>query len=655
LTIRKIEQEILAQGHHVCILTTKSGNPDNTNMDGIHPNRTVLFLDNALPLPFLNDPNHPETSYQLGFSLSESVKELVDAFEPSLIHVTVPDSTCLHLITYARSKEIPLMGTYHSNIPEYMGHYPYLGWLKFILHGFFRHQYNFLQALYVPTPFIHKHLTDTCSMDKVTNLQVWGRGIDLETFSPSHRSLKFREKLGFDEHDVVVCWVGRLVPEKRPDIFGEVIRRLHERNIPFKALVIGAGPCEEDIKALPNTTFTGWMQGDDLAIAYASSDIFLFPSAVETFGNVTLEAAASGLPLVVEQGCSGHLVKHGINGFACHEHDVDAFFDSTLCLILDDLRRRQFSQESRSLSLNFEKRAVCRQMLENYSKVTDEFYCDYGGRHANRDAVYMNKAGSFVGGNHPRPTLLVLVERLFVVLFLVMYQMASAFLYVRESFLVVPGAAANTSSTTTASAEQHEPEPTLQVLLQQQSSPQELGTTTKAAPGGGAHLGSITELEECDYEGSEQDLQDIQVGALFCDDNETETTVSHDSDDSASAARKNQSWCRRPPSPGEFQLSHALSKGFVHCMFFQFRMESQLRNRINHLCTPSSWNSMKRKRKNSSMVMETLSDIERKRSDDSDSLSDDSLERLVNNTGSTSNDRASMRARGSQLMLVEMV
>ena len=78
---------------------------------------------------------------------------------------------------------------------------------------------------------------------------------------------------------------------------------------------------EEEILALPNTKFLGWLSGDALKVAYASSDVFLFPSAVETFGNVTLEAAASGLPLVVEAGCSGHLVNHGVNGFACSGAD----------------------------------------------------------------------------------------------------------------------------------------------------------------------------------------------------------------------------------------------------------------------------------------------------------------------------------------------
>ena len=98
-------------------------------------------------------------------------------------------------------------------------------------------------------------------------------------------------------------YVGRLVPEKRPDIIATVVKRLTAQNVKFACVIVGAGPAEHLIENLPNTHHLGWLNGDQLTEAYASSDIFLFPSSVETFGNVTLEAAASGLPLVVEGSC----------------------------------------------------------------------------------------------------------------------------------------------------------------------------------------------------------------------------------------------------------------------------------------------------------------------------------------------------------------
>ena len=389
-----------------------------------HPNRTVIFLDNAVPIPFLHDPNNPKDSYQLGFSISAEVRKRLDDFDPTIVHVTVPDITCMHLIQYARDRQLPLMGTYHSNIPDYFTHYPGIGWLKHIIAGYERHNYNFLQALFVPTPFIRRHLTveEHYRFDKVTDLKVWGRGVDLKLFHPSHRSEEFRARYGFAPDDVVVTWVGRLVPEKRPDIFAYVVRRLADEGIKFKALVVGAGPCEDEVKSLPNTTFTGWVTGDELAVAYASSDVFLFPSAVETFGNVTLEAAASGLPIIVDSGCSGHLVQHGVNGFSCTENDTESYYNGTLSLVLDNSRRKTMSKEGRKFSLRFEKRKVCRKMIENYSNVTEEFYGLYRGNHANRDRLYESKPDSFLAGSYLRPTSLMLVEYIFIFVFRIFYR-----------------------------------------------------------------------------------------------------------------------------------------------------------------------------------------------------------------------------------------
>lgn len=148
--------------------------------------------------------------------------------------------------------------------------------------------------------------------------------------------------------------------EKRPDIFANVIRRLYQHGYSFRALVVGAGPYEHDMAHLPHTTHLGWLAGHDLSVAYASSDIFLFPGALETFGNVTLESARIGLPLVVEEGCSGHLVRDGVSGYACPPDDKEAFYEATLDLLANDGRRAAMAARSRAHSLNNEKDTINR-------------------------------------------------------------------------------------------------------------------------------------------------------------------------------------------------------------------------------------------------------------------------------------------------------
>ena len=409
LTIRKLEQEILDAGHHVCILTTKSGNLKHGDLVPTHPNRTLLYMDNALVIPFLGDPESEDVGYQIGLELSRTIQKKMLDFEPTIIHITVPDLTSTHVILYARKNEIPLMGTYHSNIPEYMIHYEGMSWAKHFISSHMCQQYNFFQALYVPTPYIATKLRDSYGLDACTDVRIWGRGVDTEVFNPCYRSLEFRRSLGIADDTCVILWVGRFVPEKRFDIFISVIRRLNEIKANFHALVVGAGQMEKEIDGLLNTTCAGWLSGESLSVAYASSDIFLFPSSVETFGNVTLEAAASGLPVVVEALCSGHLVIEAENGFKVQEGSHDIFFEKTLALVVDQKKRRSFGDRSRELSLSLEKAVVVRQMIDHYDQVTNEFFGTYGGHHANRDEVY-TQPGSFLFGRHPRLFVLSIVE-----------------------------------------------------------------------------------------------------------------------------------------------------------------------------------------------------------------------------------------------------
>jgi glycosyltransferase involved in cell wall biosynthesis len=412
LTIRKLENEILNFGGQVCILTTRSGKMSNTNLVPPHPNRQVIFIDDSLRIPFLEDARDPTVSYELGMALSPAIQKQLDEYAPSIIHITAPDCTALHLINYARSRKLPLMGTYHSNIPDYMLFIPGLRWIKPILECFIRHIYNFFQTLYVTTPFIKLKLIQEQQMDKVTDVQVWGRGVDLLRFSPTLRTADFRTRLGIDQSTPIILYVGRLVPEKRPDIFATVVRRLAAENISFRAIVVGAGPAIETVEDLPNTLLLGWLDGNQLSEAYASSDVFLFPSSVETFGNVTLEAAASGLPLVVESLCSGHLVNHGVNGYLCQAGDVDAFYEATKKLVLDHDQRQSFSLESVKLSQTMEVHTVVSQMITNYQQVINEFYTKYKGSHQYRDELYQQE-GSFYWGSEPHPFGYPLVEFVF--------------------------------------------------------------------------------------------------------------------------------------------------------------------------------------------------------------------------------------------------
>jgi hypothetical protein len=202
---------------------------------------------------------------------------------------------------------------------------------------------------------------------KNVELIEWGRGVDLNLFNPKRRSSEFRLSRGIAESDVVVLWVGRLVPEKRPDIWTSVLQRLESEGISqAKGIVVGHGTFEASLSHMKNVSCCGWLSGVALAEAYASADILLFPSDVETFGNVTLEALASGCICVVVDECSGHLVENGANGYTCKAGDLEAFYQATKHLVQDDKLRKEMSYNARESSWKFERNKILQQMAENY-------------------------------------------------------------------------------------------------------------------------------------------------------------------------------------------------------------------------------------------------------------------------------------------------
>ncbi len=144
------------------------------------------------------------------------------------------------------------------------------------------------------------------------------------------------------------------------------VKRLQDEGLPVKALVVGNGTFEKYLSKLKHVCCLGWLSGNALGEAYASSDILLFPSDVETFGNVTLEALSSGCPSVVEKKCGEHLVETGVNGLTCPCGDFEAFYQATRRLVLDTQLRQQMGKAAREKAWKFERNIILQQMAENY-------------------------------------------------------------------------------------------------------------------------------------------------------------------------------------------------------------------------------------------------------------------------------------------------
>lgn len=306
-----------------------------------------------------------EGGYAFGVGLDPETIRKIEEFNPTCVHFTVPDFVALDGIRWCQRTNTAYMATWHSNYVDYMKYY-LLDWaVSALMTRYLKSFYEQIPAVYVPTPFMQRKMV-TEGFGRFTSLRKWGRGCDLKIFSPNRRSDAFRASKGIKQDDVVILWVGRLVPEKRPDIWLYVVKRLQDEGVPIKAMVVGNGSLDSRMRDIKDLTCCGWLSGIALAEAYASCDVLLFPSGVETFGNVTLESLASGCVAIVEEKCSGHLVDNAKSGYTCPDGDYEAYYQATKAAVTDHVNRRAMATNAREKAWDFERSKIMQQMMENY-------------------------------------------------------------------------------------------------------------------------------------------------------------------------------------------------------------------------------------------------------------------------------------------------
>jgi glycosyltransferase involved in cell wall biosynthesis len=173
--------------------------------------------------------------------------------------------------------------------------------------------------------------------------------LDTELFHPGRRDSAFFEKFGASNGAVRLLYVGRVSREKDLDLLADAYRRLCHDGLPVQLFVVGHGPYSEALaKSLPEAIFTGYLNGTELATAYASADIFVFPSTTDTFGNVILEAQASGLPVVVsDSGGPKELVADNANGLVTRSRDVEDFTEAIRGLVMNPTLRERMANAAR--------------------------------------------------------------------------------------------------------------------------------------------------------------------------------------------------------------------------------------------------------------------------------------------------------------------
>jgi glycosyltransferase involved in cell wall biosynthesis len=263
------------------------------------------------------------SEYQLGVSLSPKVRRDLAEFDPNIVHVAAPDIVAHRAVTWARKRGIPVVSSVHTRFDTYLQYYR-LQWLEPVVRAITRRYYRRCDAIVAPAESTAAIL-QAQRMNR--DISIWARGIDRDQFNPERRSLEWRRDHGIGDEEMVVSFLGRLVLEKGIDVFADAIEAARENGVPLKVVAIGDGPARGFFRErLPDAIFTGQLTGEKLAMALASTDVFLNPSITETFGNVTLEAMASGLPVIaaVATGATS-LVKDEVTGKLSEPGDIDDF------------------------------------------------------------------------------------------------------------------------------------------------------------------------------------------------------------------------------------------------------------------------------------------------------------------------------------------
>jgi len=297
------------------------------------------------------------------------IKGELEKFNPDLIHVATPFNLGVIGVYCAKKMTIPLVGSYHTDFDQYLQFYD-LAFLSGFLWKYMNWFHRPLQKIFVPSIETMKKLKG----HGFTNMEIWARGVDCELFHPFYDKHAVRKRFSIREK-YILSYAGRLAPEKNARLLLEIARNLPPQ-LAEKVhwLIVGDGPLREELeKETPaNMTFTGYLKGDQLAELYSASDLFIFPSASETFGNVVLESLASGTPVIgANAGGVKSIIQNGVTGQLCEPASLEQFTSAIVRLLAADSTRIEMGYEGRNYALKQKWDTIFENLTSHYHLVIE--------------------------------------------------------------------------------------------------------------------------------------------------------------------------------------------------------------------------------------------------------------------------------------------
>jgi glycosyltransferase involved in cell wall biosynthesis len=330
LTLGHVVRGLQARGHRVSLVRPRQPAVDPAGA----PADPALTLVPGLALPGY-------AAVRMGLPAGGVLRERWRR-PPDVIYVATEGPLGWSAVRAARRLRLPVLAGFHTNFHHYARHY-HIGWAEGLVAWYLRDLHNRATGTVVATP----DLRDQLHRRGFRNVSVLGRGVDRELFTPARRSASLRRSWGVSEQDLVAICVGRIAAEKNVRLAIDAYRAMQLRHPSCRLVMVGDGPLRRTLERThPELFFTGMLTGETLAAHFASADLFLFPSETETFGNVTLEALASGLVVVAYDyaAARGH-VRPDRTGMLVPLGDARAFVAAAASLAAAPERVRRMGRE----------------------------------------------------------------------------------------------------------------------------------------------------------------------------------------------------------------------------------------------------------------------------------------------------------------------
>lgn len=357
VTLAKLVQGLCLRNHDVQLIRPRQTAKDLASHD---PGFEEVLM-RGMPIP-----RYPELKLGL-----PSKKNLIKAWtlrRPDVVHIATEGPLGWSALQAAKVLKLPVTSDFRTNFHSYSKHYG-VGWLRKPIVAYLRKFHNATACTMVPTQALHGEL----SGHGFINLKVVARGVDTQLFNPRRRSETLRQSWQAGPATVVLISVGRLAVEKNLGQVMATYEALQSVGADVKLVLVGDGPLREQIhQRCPDALFSGMLSHDRLAEYYASADLFLFPSQSETFGNVTVEALASGLPvLAFDCAAATDWVKPGVNGWLIPEAQPEMYVTTAVRVVQSDALLGQVAASTRAQVGQLDWQEIAEQVEDVFLKAID--------------------------------------------------------------------------------------------------------------------------------------------------------------------------------------------------------------------------------------------------------------------------------------------